>query len=205
MAHDVFISYSSKDLSAGEAVCETLERRGLRCWIAPRHIAPGVGWAKSIVRAIGQSGAMVLVLSENANNSPQIEREVERAVNKGVPIIPVRIENVPLSEALEYFLSSPHWLDAFKPPLGPHLDRLADAVHVLLGLPAAQPESRRIEPAPAKPAALSQPPAATTASQTIFAGVEGTERNLAVVAALSAAATVVVLLSAGALTAAAMF
>jgi hypothetical protein len=70
MAHDVFISYSSKDMAAGEAVCTALEGRGLRCWIAPRDIIPGIGWAKSIVRAIGQSRIMVLVFSENANASP---------------------------------------------------------------------------------------------------------------------------------------
>ena len=70
MAHDVFISYSSKDMAADEAVCTALEGRGLRCWIAPRDIIPGIGWAKSIVRAIGQSRIMVLVFSENANASP---------------------------------------------------------------------------------------------------------------------------------------
>jgi len=80
------------------------------------------------------------LFSENANASPQIEREVERAVNKGIPIIPLRIENVQPSEALEYFLSSPHWLDAFKPPMGQHLDRLAEAVQALVGsnLPATE-------------------------------------------------------------------
>jgi TIR domain len=132
MAHDVFISYSSKDQDAGYAACEVLERHGVRCWMAPRNIVPGVGWAKSIVQAIGQSRAMVLILSANANISPQIEREVERAINKGVPIIPFRIENVTPSDALEYFLSAPHWLDAFSPPLERHLDRLAEAVHTLL-------------------------------------------------------------------------
>lgn len=132
MTHDVFISYSSKDAESGFKVCAALERHGVQCWMAPRNIVPGEGWAKSILGAIGQSRAMVLLLTENANHSQQVEREVERAVNKRVPIIPLRIEDIMPGEALEYFLSAPHWLDAFTPPLEQHLDRLAEAVENFL-------------------------------------------------------------------------
>lgn len=100
----------------------------------PRDVLPGVGWAQSIIDAINGARVMVLVFSGNANGSPQIEREVERAVNKGLPVVPVRIEDVPPSEALEYFISAPHWLDAYTPPLEQHVDRLADAVKRLLEL-----------------------------------------------------------------------
>ena len=37
---------------------------------------------------------MVLVFSASANASPQVRREVERAVHKGVIVLPVRIEDV---------------------------------------------------------------------------------------------------------------
>src|SRR5581483_7656777 len=115
MAHDVFISYSSKDKPAADATCAVLESKGIRCWIAPRDIAPGSDWGEVIVDAIHASRAVVLVFSENANLSNQIKREVERAVNAGLPVIPLRIENVMPARSLEYFLSTPHWLDAFTP------------------------------------------------------------------------------------------
>ncbi|MGO9237974.1 MAG: hypothetical protein ACLP4V_29245 [Methylocella sp.] len=70
----------------------------------------------------------MLVFSGNANTSPQIEREVERAISKGLPIIPFRIEDIKPSEELEYFISASHWLDAFTKPLEQHLDRLAEVV-----------------------------------------------------------------------------
>ena len=41
MAHDAFISYSSKDKTIADAVCARLEARGIRCWIAPRDVRPG--------------------------------------------------------------------------------------------------------------------------------------------------------------------
>src|SRR5262245_30172560 len=50
------------------------------------------------------------------------------AVNKGLPIIPVRIEDAAPSKALEYFISTPHWLGAFTPPLEEQLNQLAAAV-----------------------------------------------------------------------------
>ncbi len=132
MAHDVFLSYSNKDKTAADAVCHALEQNRIRVWMAPRDVLAGVGWAQSIIGAINGARVMVLVFSGHANGSPQIEREVERAVNKGVPVVPVRIEDVPPSEALEYFISAQHWLDAFTPPFEQHVDRLADAVKRLL-------------------------------------------------------------------------
>src|SRR5262245_7656472 len=94
MAHDVFVSHSSKDKSTADAVCAMLESKGIRCWIAPRDIVPGKNWGESIVEALKGARVMVLVFSSNANNSPQIQREVERAVAKGIPVIPLRIENI---------------------------------------------------------------------------------------------------------------
>ena len=142
MAHDVFLSYSSKDKAAADAVCHALEAARIRVWMAPRDILPGAGWAQSIIAAINGARVMVLVFSGNANGSPQIEREVERAVAKGVAIVPVRIEDVAPSEALEYFISAPHWLDAFTEPLEEHFEKLTEAVKRLLTsdfVPAASP------------------------------------------------------------------
>jgi hypothetical protein len=132
MAHDVFISYSSHDKAVADAVCASLESRRIRCWIAPRDVLPGVAYAEALIDGLNQSRLMVLVFSNNSNTSPQVIREVERAVNKGIPIIPFRIENVVPSKAMEYFVSSSHWLDALTPPLEMHLQRLADTVQVLL-------------------------------------------------------------------------
>jgi hypothetical protein len=136
MAHDVFVSHSSKDKVTADAVCAVLESHGHRCWIAPRDILPGRDWGKSIIQAIKGARVMVLIFSAHANTSPQITREVERAVSLGIPIIPLRIENVPPVDTLEYFISSPHWLDAFPPPLDRHLEYLAKVVTELLALGA---------------------------------------------------------------------
>jgi len=125
VAHDVFISYSHHDKPQADAVCATLEAKGIRCWIAPRDVIPGQEWGAAIVDAIRSSRVMVLVFSSHANASPQIRREVERAVSAETVLIPFRIEDVLPEKSLEYFLGTPHWLDALTPPLEAHLEHLA--------------------------------------------------------------------------------
>jgi hypothetical protein len=129
---DVFISYSHRDKLAADAACNVLERNGIRCWIAPRDVDLGRPWATSILAAINEARLLVLVFSGNANESQQVVREVERAIAKGIPVIPVRIEDVKPTESLEYFLSTPHWLDAFDPPLEEHLEELALKIRKLI-------------------------------------------------------------------------
>lgn len=133
MGHDVFISYSSHDKKVADLVCALVERRGHRCWIAPRDIMSGLEWGKAIVDAIREARVFVLIFSANANRSPQVNREVERAVNNGLAIIPFRIEAVTPSDSLEYFISNQHWLDAVTPPLSRHVDHLGDVIGRLLG------------------------------------------------------------------------
>jgi hypothetical protein len=132
MAHDVYISYSHVDKAAADAACATLERAGIRCWIAPRDITPGDEWSAAIIKAIDQCRAMVLIFSQNANNSRQIRREVERAITVGIPLVPVRIEDVVPTESLAYFMGTVHWLDAMTPPFENHLVKLADSLKALL-------------------------------------------------------------------------
>jgi predicted ATPase len=127
-----FISYSTKDAAVAEAVCDSLENRGISCWIAPRDITPGTSWAAAIDKAIDACQLLVLVFSSHSNSSPQVVREVCNAVSNQVPIIPFRIENVLPSGAMNYFLSTVHWLDALTPPLEDHITRLISTANRLL-------------------------------------------------------------------------
>ncbi len=153
MAHDVFLSHSHADKVFADAICHKLEAHGIRCWVAPRDIRPSEDWAEAIINAMDNAKVLVLVFSSSSNNSPQVRREVERAVNKGLHVLPFRIENVPLSKSLEYFISAQHWLDAINGELDFHLGRLHECIALLLEQGAAE-VSRPLppQPAPAQPA-----------------------------------------------------
>jgi TolB-like protein/cytochrome c-type biogenesis protein CcmH/NrfG len=124
----VFISYASKDVAAADAVVATLEGHGVACWIAPRDVKPGALYAEAIVRAISDAKALVLVLSENSVASAHVSKEVERASSKRRPVIALRIDDAPLSPALEYFLSESHWVDARAGGLDSALAKLIAAI-----------------------------------------------------------------------------
>jgi ABC-type amino acid transport substrate-binding protein len=132
MAHDVFISYASEDKPLADAICSTLEAHKIRCWIAPRDVLPGTSWGSAIIQAIEEARILVMVFTSNSNESPQVMREVERAVKNGLTIIPFRKDDIVPSKQMEYFIASCHWLDAMDPPLERHLKNLANSVLVLL-------------------------------------------------------------------------
>ena len=136
MAHDVFISHSSKDQQAAAVTCAALEGAAIRCWIASRDVRPGADFAAEIVDAIDSCRVMVIV-SSSLSESRQDAREVEQAVRKGVPVLPMRIENVDLKEATEYFRYSIHPLDAVTPPLAKYLQVLVARVKGLSSIKAA--------------------------------------------------------------------
>lgn len=144
MNFDVFISYSTKDSIAAKAACAAMESAKIRCWMAPRDIVPGAKWGASIVRAINQCRVMVLIFSGNANNSAQVQREVDQAFGKGKAVLPLRIEDVKPADELAYYLDTVHWLDALTPPLEKDLGKLVATVQALL--PATEPAPPSSEP-----------------------------------------------------------
>jgi len=88
MAFDVFLSYPHQDKTTADAACAKLEAEGIRCWIAPRDIAPSAEWAASIVEAIESCRVMVLIFSAHTNRSKQVQREVQQAFDREKPVVP---------------------------------------------------------------------------------------------------------------------
>src|SRR6267143_266058 len=146
MAHDVFISHSTIDKAVSDAVCAALENGGIRCWVAPRDVQPGRSFAGEITRAIQDSKIMVLIFSAHSNNSEHVLREVQLAVKAHLHIIQFRIEDVRLNDDLEYFLSTPHWLDALTPPLENHLRKLEGSIKKLLDVTTDERVTRQTIP-----------------------------------------------------------
>ena len=110
----VFISHSSKDREPALTVCKALENRGVRCWLAARDIDPGENFQASIHRAIRSAKAMVLVFTQNANSSPEINKELALASQYELMVIPVRVEDVIPNDALAYELATRQWINLFE-------------------------------------------------------------------------------------------
>ena len=109
---DVFISHSSKDKAIADKVCEALEAKGLKCWIAPRDITPGSEWAVAISDAIATIKVMVIIYSANSAQSTQVPKELGLADKRGKFIIPYKIDDMELTGAFDYYLAGAHWIVA---------------------------------------------------------------------------------------------
>ncbi|HTX23612.1 MAG TPA: toll/interleukin-1 receptor domain-containing protein [Steroidobacteraceae bacterium] len=167
MPGEVFVSYSQPDRDCALELVAQVEAQGISCWVAPRDVSPSADWAAEIIDAISNAQVMVLVFSAQSNDSPQVRREVERAVHKRLRILPFRIEDVLPSKSLEYFLSAQHWLDAFPPPRESHYAKLCTHLRVTLsrGAPErpsspdgtsgpARADAHERTPAPLQPALI---------------------------------------------------
>ena len=145
MAHDVFLSYSYQDKAAADAVCHSLEAKGVRCWIAPRDVIPGEDWQQSILDAIASTRAVILLFTAHTNQSDNVKKEVSAAFDANAMVIPFRIEDVSPQGSLKYHLIGVHWLDAFAPPLEEHVGHLAK---IIQGLPQGHGEGPPATPPP---------------------------------------------------------
>lgn len=67
MGHDAFVSFCTQNTPVAEKVRAALEGHGIRCWIAPRDIAPGTDWSEAIIDGLTGSRLLVLVLSAASN------------------------------------------------------------------------------------------------------------------------------------------
>lgn len=133
---DVFISYEHQSKSVADNICAVLESKGVRCWYAPRDVYGD--YATSIVDAIEACKVFILILSENASNSPHVLNEVEmaykRIIEGEITIVPFKLDEGMLSKAMEYYVKRLHWIDAVSEPLEQSINKLYDQLVPILGL-----------------------------------------------------------------------
>ena len=130
--HDVFISYSTKNKNVADAVVADFEQNGIKCWYAPRDILPGEEWVTAITNALEGSKALVLIFTEESNNSRQVMNEIAVAFNAGLTIVPFKLTNDQMSSELEYYLTRVHWLDAVSKPLKKNIQALREYIEVII-------------------------------------------------------------------------
>lgn len=134
--HDVFISYQHESKNIADAICSMLEHEHIKCWYAPRDTGTG-DYASNIVEAINSCKVFVLVLSADASRSDHVLNEVELAYNRkrdGLVILPFRVSDEMLSDAMEYYIKRLHWIDAVSDNLETALANLVKNCKAILGI-----------------------------------------------------------------------
>jgi adenylate cyclase len=102
---DIFISYSRKDSEQALQLAERLRASGVDVWIDQHGIEAAKSWSKEIVKAIDDSKAFVVLLSERSLTSKNVARELGIASEAEKPMLPVMLDDVRLSDEFRYHLS----------------------------------------------------------------------------------------------------
>jgi hypothetical protein len=132
MMRDVMICCAPADELAGRKVCEVLEGEKISCWMAARDLAAGEDAQAMTVEAIESCPIMLLIFSQSANASDEVQDQVERAVRSDKILIPLRIENVAPEGRLEDSLRHRYRHDAFGGPIERHLPEVVTMLKPLL-------------------------------------------------------------------------
>lgn len=157
----VFISHGSENRDEANALCALLEDRGIRVWIAPRDVRPGMDYSEQLQLAIEQCSAFAVLVTEKANRSPYVRAETEMAFSTHKPIFPVRSSDIAPGAGLALFLKIRHWTDAFGPEREANLERLVRELQTLAGdgeTVGDRQDRQSVPPPPSPPLPLPPPP-----------------------------------------------
>src|SRR6266576_6472681 len=91
-AHQLFISYSHRDIQFALQLKGELERCGYIVWLDTTSIPEGDIWLEKISQAITESFAMISIVSKNGNESKLMCREYLYADDQAKEILPVIID-----------------------------------------------------------------------------------------------------------------
>lgn len=100
----IFISYSSIDTEQAQALRARLERDGLSCWMAPEDIRAGQDYASEIPAAIANCDVFLLFLTDNAQRSTWVPKELDTAINLSRTVIPFVAKDLVMTPAFVFKL-----------------------------------------------------------------------------------------------------
>lgn len=167
MNHDVFISFSFRDINkAMQVVNELLSRHGIRCWICTKEIDGGSSYKNDIVEAITASRLTVLLWSHNAAVSSDIPREIGIALEERKHVIPFLLDATPFTPSVRYDLTGVQQTKGYGKSFSACIADLAeDIAKKLKGTNSTAPQQTRQQPA-AVPAESKPAPMAPAIQET---------------------------------------
>ncbi len=107
---DIFVCHSKEDKKSARQLVTKLEtEKQLSCGVSSRDV-PTEETEREVVTS---SKVFVLVLSENARNSPEVIRQLKIASENGIPILPFKITSIREDLGIAFLLQELEWVDAF--------------------------------------------------------------------------------------------
>jgi TIR domain-containing protein len=103
MGNHVFICYAREDEQFVFTLATCLKDRGVPVWLDQWDIPIGANWTRSIDRAIYDCTAFLIILSQDAVDSDDVQGEWLTALDERKPIVPVLHQNCRMPPRLRVF------------------------------------------------------------------------------------------------------
>jgi hypothetical protein len=105
----IFLIYAKEDLDAARKLTDELKERGFHIWLDVEEIVPGQIWRKAILKALEESRAALVLVSQNLEKKGFVQEELKVALEtlqeneKDVsPVVPVLLGNAPVPDVLSH-------------------------------------------------------------------------------------------------------
>lgn len=103
MADHVFICYAREDEEFVLKFAKNLKERGVSVWLDQWDIPTGANWNRTIDQAIDECAQFLIVLSQSAIESQEVEGEWLTALDENKPVVPVICQECRLPRQLRPF------------------------------------------------------------------------------------------------------
>ena len=90
-----------------------LENSGISCWMAPASIPGGADYSEVIVDAIEKSSGVVLVLTENSQESKWVPKELDIAITADKVIIPIHMDSSSIINKIHFRITDSQVIEAY--------------------------------------------------------------------------------------------
>ncbi len=110
---NIFISYAKQDKVIARKIVTRLESGGISCWIYPRNVKDSSNRTKETIEAVRKNDIFIIILSKFSENSKDQKAQIAKAIEAGIPIIPIKIGALMSSLTMDYFLQTLEWVDVY--------------------------------------------------------------------------------------------
>ncbi len=103
----IFVSYAHTDSSRVFPEIKRFNELGCNVWY-DEGITPGSEWLDEIANALLNCSLLVVFISENAVNSRYVQQEINLALDKNIPVLPIHLEETELPLGIQLRLANVH-------------------------------------------------------------------------------------------------
>lgn len=144
MEHDIFISYSRKDLQIVDQFVNKITEAGYTVWIDRNGIYSGDEFTTQIVRAIRECSIVLFFSSKYSNASDWTVREISYSIRKEKTIIPIRLDDCEYHDSIDFTLINIDYIQYHNSQFEQTLERLMNSIAAHIG-PRISTEAKTAE------------------------------------------------------------